>query len=84
MFDFFKKLPYEDFKPGAFEGFLLSCPEEARRHILLCVKCQESLDPLFQVMYESLLADKILDQVKKINKDIVNHIKEKRKLNRNV
>ena len=84
MFDFFKKLPYEDFKSGAFEGFLFSCPDEVRKHILLCVKCQQDLEPFLKRLYEVTLDLKINELVAKINKDIIKHIKENRKLNKNV
>ena len=84
MFDFLKKMPYEDYRQGAFKGFLLECPDEVRNHILLCVKCQESLNPIFQVMYGAFMDANIFDLTDKINEDIIKHIKENKKLNRNV
>lgn len=83
MFDFGKKIEYEDFKSSSLQGFLLECPSEVRQHILLCVKCQQSLDPLFHALYEAMVNNKIIDLVEKINKDIIDHIKEHKKLNKN-
>lgn len=84
MFDFGKKIEYEEFKSSSLQGFLLECPSEVRQHILLCVKCQQSLDPLFHTLYETMINDKIIDLVEKINEDIINHIKEYEKLCVNV
>ena len=79
--EFAKKINFEEYRQAAFEGFLMECPPDVRRHILLCNKCHDSLEPMLKLMYDLLMNKQLGEMVVGINAEIIEHIKFYQKLN---